>query len=76
MRREKKVSLSVIKSIIKEIFKTEQRPDKNISLDFEHELSVQALKCLQNSLENFYSVLISVSRKLYPKEFLKLGLNF
>ena len=34
----KKISDSELKSIIKDIFKTEQKPEKNISLDFEHEL--------------------------------------
>ena len=40
----KQISNKDLKSIIKEIFKTEQRPEKNISLDFEHSLSITALK--------------------------------
>ena len=42
-----------LKSIIKQIFKTEQRPEKNITLDYEHSLSMVALEFLQESLETF-----------------------
>ena len=38
-----------LKSIIKQIFKTEQRPEKNITLDYEHSLSMVALEFLQES---------------------------
>ena len=42
-----KISNNELKLIIKDIFKTEQRPERNISLDFEHSLSIAALKNLQ-----------------------------
>ena len=42
----KKLKVSDLKKIIKKIFKTEQRPDKNITLDYEHNLSIKALKNL------------------------------
>ena len=48
-----KISNKELKLIIKGIFKTEQRPEKNISLDFEHSLSISALKNLQLSLKSF-----------------------
>ena len=51
MKKEKKISDSELKSIIKDIFKTEQKPEKNISLDFEHDLSIIALKNLQQCFE-------------------------
>ena len=35
--------------LIKQIFKTEQRPEKNITLDYEHSLSMVALEFLQES---------------------------
>ena len=40
----KKIDDAELKLIIKEIFKTEQKPEKNISLDFEHNLSIVSLK--------------------------------
>ena len=64
-----KISDSRIKKIIKEIFKTEQRPEKNITLDFEHKLSIIALKNLQNSITKFYEIIIQVSRDLYPNDY-------
>ena len=53
----KKISNKELKLIIKHIFKTEQRPEKNISLDFEHSLSISALKNLQLSLRVFIKLL-------------------
>ena len=64
-----KISDSRIKKIIKEIFKTEQRPEKNITLDFEHKLSIIALKNLQNSITKFYEIIIQVSKDLYPNDY-------
>ena len=61
-----------LKSIIKQIFKTEQRPEKNITLDYEHSLSMVALEFLQESLETFYSVFLKVSQDLYPNEYHKI----
>jgi len=61
-----------LKSIIKQIFKTEQRPEKNITLDYEHSLSMVALEFLQESLETFYGVFLKVSQDLYPKEYYKI----
>ena len=55
-----------LKGIVKEVFKTEQRPEKKITLDFEHSLSMSALKFLQASLRSFYEVIIDVSKKLFP----------
>ena len=49
----KKITLKELKIIIKNIFKTEQRPDKNITLDYEHLLSLKALKNLQLALNSF-----------------------
>ena len=46
--KRKKISDSELKLIIKDIFKTEQKPEKNISLDFEHDLSIIALKNFKN----------------------------
>ena len=40
----KKIKNTQFKQIIKDIFKTEQRPERAISLDFEHQLSLDALK--------------------------------
>ena len=54
----KKISDKELKLIIKDIFKTEQKPEKNISLDFEHELSIISLKNLQKSLNTFYRIII------------------
>ena len=61
-----------LKSIIKQIFKTEQRPEKNITLDYEHSLSMVALEFLQESLETFYGVIMKVSQELYPEEYYKI----
>ena len=61
-----------LKSIIKQIFKTEQRPEKNITLDYEHSLSMVALEFLQESLETFYGVFLKVSQDLYPNEYHKI----
>ena len=58
-----------LKSIIKQIFKTEQRPEKNITLDYEHSLSMIALEFLQESLETFYGVFLKVSEDLYPDDY-------
>ncbi|MBS92052.1 MAG: hypothetical protein CMM95_03255 [Rickettsiales bacterium] len=60
---------SKLKSIIKDIFKTEQRPEREISLDFEHKLSLDALKNLQESLRSFYFVTLKVSKELYPNKY-------
>ena len=65
----KKIKENQLKSIIKEIFKTEQRPEKKISLDFEHNLSKKALINLQNSLRSFYLIILKLSKKLYPDNF-------
>ncbi len=62
----KKISDNELKLIIKDIFKTEQKPEKNISLDFEHELSIFSLKNLQSSLKSFYKIVLKVSKDLYP----------
>ena len=37
-----------LKKIDSKGFKTEQRPEKKITLDFEHKLSMSALQILQN----------------------------
>ena len=58
-----------LKGIVKEVFKTEQRPEKKITLDFEHNLSMSALKFLQASLRTFYEVIIDVSKKLFPNDY-------
>ena len=57
-----KISNKELKLIIKDIFKSEQRPEKNISLDFEHSLSIAALKNLQLSLKSFYKIVIKVAK--------------
>lgn len=62
-----------LKKIVKEVFKTEQRPEKNITLDFEHQLSKSALKFLQQSLRTFYKVILNVSKELYPDEYHKVS---
>ncbi len=62
----KNLSDKELKGIVKEVFKTEQRPEKKITLDFEHNLSMSALKFLQASLRSFYEVIIDVSKKLFP----------
>ena len=61
-----------LKSIIKQIFKTEQRPEKNITLDYEHSLSMIALEFLQQALETFYTVFLKVAEDLYPKNYHKI----
>ena len=71
-----KISKSEIKSIIKQIFKTEQRPEKNISLNFEHKLSIKTLKFLQSSLRIFYEVILDISKKFYPNEYHKINPQF
>ena len=58
-----------LKGIVKEVFKTEQRPEKKITLDFEHSLSMSALKFLQASLRTFYEVIIDISKKLFPDNY-------
>ena len=58
-----------LKSIVKEVFKTEQRPEKKITLNFEHNLSMSALKFLQQSLRTFYEIILEVSKKLYPTQY-------
>ena len=58
-----------LKKIVKEVFKTEQRPEKKITLDFEHELSMSALKYLQKSLKTFFKVVLDVSKNLYPDDY-------
>ena len=68
----KKISDKELKSIIKDIFKTEQKPEKNISLDFEHELSTISLKNLQMSLNTFYRIVLKVTKELYPKEYMNV----
>ena len=61
-----------LKGIVKEVFKTEQRPEKKITLDFEHSLSMSALKFLQASLRTFYEAIIDVSKKLFPDNYHKI----
>ncbi len=68
----KKISVKDLKAIIKNIFKTEQRPDENITLDYEHDLSLQALNNLQLALKAFYNQVLIVSKEVYPKDFLKM----
>ena len=65
----KKIDDAELKLIIKEIFKTEQKPEKNISLDFEHNLSIVSLKNLQLSLKSFYKIIISVTKQIYPSDY-------
>ena len=69
---DKEKNQKKLKSIIKQIFKTEQRPEKNITLDYEHSLSMVALEFLQESLETFYGVFLKVSQELYPTEYHKI----
>ena len=64
-----KISTKELKLIIKDIFKSEQRPEKNISLDFEHSLSITALKNLQLSLKSFYKIVIKVAKEFYPSNY-------
>ena len=68
----KKINLTELKAIIKNIFKTEQRPDKNITLDYEHQLSLKALKNLQLALNSFYKQIILTVSEIYPKDYLKI----
>ena len=65
----KNISLPELKKIIKKIFKTEQRPDKNITLDYEHDLSLKALKNLQISLRDFNEQVLIISKEIYPKDY-------
>ncbi len=65
----KKLTDKELKGIVKEVFKTEQRPEKKITLNFEHSLSMSALKFLQTSLGTFYEVIIDVSKKLFPSDY-------
>ena len=67
-----KISNKELKLIIKDIFKSEQRPEKNISLDFEHSLSIAALKNLQLSLKSFYKIVIKVAKEFYPNNYHKI----
>ena len=64
-----KISTKELKLVIKDIFKSEQRPEKNISLDFEHSLSIAALKNLQLSLKSFYKIVIKVAKEFYPNNY-------
>ena len=68
-----KISVFELKKIIKKIFQTEQRPDKNITLDYEHTLSIKALKNLQNAIRSFYIQLLLISQQIYPNEYTKLS---
>ncbi len=68
----KKISDSELKSIIKDIFKTEQKPEKNISLDFEHELSIIALKNLQYALRSFFKIVVNVTKEIFPNEYFEI----
>ena len=61
-----------LKTVIKQVFKTEQRPQKNITLDYEHNLSMVALEHLQDALLTIYSVFLEVSKDLYPDDFHKI----
>ena len=65
-----KISNKELKLIIKDIFKSEQRPEK-IFLDFEHSLSIAALKNLQLSLKSFYKIVIKVAKEFYPNNIMK-----
>ena len=65
----KGIDLNELKILIKKIFKTEQRPDKDITLDYEHGLSIYALKNLQIALREFYKQVLVVSKKIYPKQY-------
>ena len=67
----KKISNKELKIIIKDIFKTEQRPEKNISLDFEHSLSISALKNLQLSLKVFIKLLLVLPKNFIQKNIMK-----
>ncbi len=71
-KNEKYLTEKELKVIVKEVFKTEQRPEKKITLDFEHDLSMSALKFLQESLKTFYKVILDLSKKIYPKEYFNI----
>ena len=68
----KDINIHKLKILIKNIFKTEQRPDKEITLDYEHGLSIYALKNLQIALKDFYKQVLLVSKRIYPKQYQKL----
>ena len=51
----------------KKIFQTEQRPDKNITLNFEHNISLVALKNLQKALIIFYGQLFEFTKGSFLK---------
>ena len=72
----KKINLEDIKKIIKKIFKTEQRPHSQITLDYEHEISMIALKNLQDALNYFFKQVIFVTKKIYKQQYLKIIPNF
>ncbi len=69
----KKLKISDLKKIIKKIFKTEQRPDRNITLDYEHNLSIKALKNLQEAIRDFYFKALSVIKLIYPEDYYKVS---
>ena len=69
----KKLKISDLKKIIKKIFKTEQRPDRNITLDYEHSLSIKALENLQQAIRDFYFKALSVIKLIYPKDYYKVS---
>ncbi len=66
----KKISVTELKKIIKKIFKTEQRPDRDITLNYEHDLSLKALKNLKIALKNFNEQVLDVVSEEYPDEYL------
>ncbi len=70
--QSKKLSDKELKLIVKEVFKTEQRPEKKITLDFEHRLSMSALQFLQQSLKTLYEIVVKIAKQLFPKEFHKV----
>ena len=72
----KKINLEEIKKIIKKVFKTEQRPHNQITLDYEHELSMIALKNLQEALNNFFIQAILVTKEIYEERYLEIVPNF
>ncbi len=67
--KSKKLSDKELKLIVKEVFKTEQRPEKTITLNFEHKLSMSALKFLQESLRTLYEIIVRIGKQLFPKEY-------
>ena len=64
-----------VKKIIKK-FQTEQRPDKNITLNFEHNISLVALKNLQKALIIFYGQLFEFTKEEFPQDYLTLTPRF